>query len=177
MCSSDLDLPGWDALAVALADPHDYSVLDPDDRTVLNAMDAYVHPVRALDEGLADAVAMSFSVKASFLGYAPHSLELETRSVSWRRISWERQQGNEYLVAMVLNRYLGSDPALAAARLTRLVAVGARRQPRRLQDLLEALADDDPVEARGRLDAILQGLHAGWDSEREELAQLRREGR
>jgi hypothetical protein len=139
-------------------------------------MDADTIPPRALDEGVADGVSLALEPAGHRSRRAQATFAHEARSASWRRKTWEQQQRNEYFVSAVVRAYLGEGRE-ARRRLVVLVGALDRRRPASLQELLQGLADVDPVEARGRLDRILGKLGAGWDSESAELALLRAEGR
>lgn len=166
------ELTIWDGASYCLAEAHDTSYRDPADGTIMNVMDSQSHVLRALDEGVADGVSLAFEPERTRLKKRLGHLRDEMRSDSWKKMSWSRKQSNEYFVAAVIADYLGTEPAPRRSRLLKLVAAG-RAQPLNLQGLLRALADADPAEARGRLDGILNGLNAGWNSERDEVARLR----
>lgn len=167
----------WDGASYCFADSHDDRILDPADHTLLNVMDSESNIMRAMDEGVADGVSLAFAPDRTRLQVYLSRLRNEARSTSWRQMSWRSKQANEFFVAAVIADYLGTEPAARRARLGKLVAAG-RARPRDFQGLLRALADADPVDARGRIDAVLARLNAGWDSERDEVMRLRaREGR
>ncbi|MBI5211200.1 MAG: hypothetical protein HY927_14605 [Elusimicrobia bacterium] len=164
----------WDTITLCFSQAHDESIMDPDDRTFLNVMDARTTLGRALDEGVADGVSLAFEPSVNRgIGYM-RQFRLETQSATWRRMEWPRKQANEWLVAAVIFDYLGKDRTQAAERLGRLVSVLNGARPETLQDLLQGLEDNDPVVDRPRIDRILDGLQAGWSGEREEILRLRR---
>jgi hypothetical protein len=168
--------PSMASLVAHSGPGHDTSIIDREDRTLLLTMDARTSPFQALNEGLADAVSMVLMPSPNRTAPYLNQLTQESRSSSWRELTWRDQQSNEWFVTAVLASYLSNpNPAGAYDRLDHILEIEAARHPHSLEELLVGLMDRDPVQDKDQIDAALHRFHSHWDSELRDVRRAQRE--
>lgn len=158
----------YQLLAESLGSCHDESIFDRADGSLLLAMDARTSPFHALDEGLADGMAIALtrgpfaSVMAVSRGSGNDPIQnliVEVGSPAWIEKPWLEQQANEWFVVLLIWKYLGASEREIIAGLNRLTRV--RGGPMNMEEFLTGLAQVDPG-GKEKINGLLDELNAGW---------------